>query len=317
MTHISKNLEAGKQIAPDSHYQEVDSLEASFFMLGMANISRWGFPALAAVLLGTSVYSLVDAAHERRQTQELAATNTALRASLSQMQSQLLSVSGRLDQLATQAPAYVESQLATQPPPPVEPVKPASRVRSKARIIVGVRPSAPREDPRWNEMQSRLSEQQQQLNSTRQEIDKTREDLEGKLGSTHDELSGSIARNQKELQALQKLGERNYYEFEIDKSKQFRKVGPLSVSLRKVNQKHKFYDLALMVDDQQLEKKHVNLYEPMMLSMSDRPQPIELVVNEIHDNLIKGYISEPKYKKAELAVTNTAAEEKPPVLQQR
>ena len=183
-------------------------------------------------------------------------------------------------------------------------------------MIADVRPSVPKEDPRFNDLKSRLSDQQQQLNSTRQEIDKTREELDGKLNSTHDELSGSIARNHDELVELQKRGERSYYEFEIDKSKQFRRVGPLNVSLRKVNQKHKYYDLALVVDDQQLEKKHLNLYEPMMLSTSDRPQPIELVVNEIHDNLIKGYISEPKYKKAELAQTNNDGE-KPPVLQQR
>ena len=140
--------------------------------------------------------------------------------------------------------------------------------------------------------------------------------IEGKLNSSHDELSGSIAKNHEELVALQKRGERNYYEFEIDKSKQFQKVGPLSVSLRKVNQKHGYYDVALMFDDRQLEKKHVNLYEPMMLSTADRPQPIELVVNQIHDNFVKGYISEPKYKKDELALTRTS-DEKPKVLQQR
>jgi chromosome segregation ATPase len=282
-------------------------------MLGLVNISRWGLPALAAVLLGTTVYSLTDLAHERRQTQDLSATNTALHASLSQVQNELAVVSERIDQLAKPAP--VEPEAVAPLAEPVAPTKSAVRVRKKARVIADVRPSVPKEDPRFNDLQSRLSDQQQQLDNTRQEIDKTREDLDGKLNSTHDELSGSIAKNHDELVELQKRGERNYYEFEIDKSKQFRKVGPLSVSLRKVNQKHKYYDLTLVVDDQQLEKKHLNLYEPMMLSTSDRPQPIELVVNEIHDNLIKGYISEPKYKKAELAQTNTAGEE--PVLQQR
>ena len=267
-------------------------------------VARWGFPALTAVLLGTSVYSWVDLSHERRQTQDLAATNTALRASVSQMQNQLQVVSDRLNQVATHPP-LPEPQSA---PAPATPVQPVARVRPKTRVVAEVRPAVPREDPRWNDMQSRLSEQQQQLDNTRQEIDKTRGDLEGKLSSTHDELSGSIAKNHDELVALQKLGERNYYEFQIDKSKQFRRVGPLSVSLRKVNQKHKYYDLALVVDDQQLEKKHVNLYEPMMFSTSDRPQPLELVVNEIHDNVIKGYISEPKYKRSELAQTHPADE---------
>ena len=233
-------------------------------MLGTSNISSWGLPMLTAALLGTSVYSLTDLAHERRQTQDLSATNAALRASLSQTQDQLAVVSARVDQLATPAP--VEPKAAATQAEPVAPARSALRVRPKVRVIADVRPSVPKEDPRFNDFQSRLSDQQRQLDSTRQEIDKTREDLDGKLNSTHDELSGLIARNHDELVVLQKRGERSYYEFEIDKSKQFRRVGPLNVSLRKVNQKHKYYDLALVVDDQQ-----------------------------------PGHITEPKYKKAELA----------------
>jgi hypothetical protein len=314
MTRISNSLVTGKKIACDPGIGKFRTSGGFVSMLGMVNISRWGLPALTAVLLGTSVYSLTDLSHERQQTQNLTATNAALRASLSQMQNQLAAVSNRVDQLATPAP--VAPQAVTTLTEPVAPPKSAPRVRPKVRVIADVRPSVPKEDPRFNDLQSRLSDQQQQLDSTRQEIDKTREELDGKLNSTHDELSGSIAKNHDELVELQKRGERNYYEFEIDKSKQFRKVGPLSVSLRKVNQKHKYYDVTLVVDDQQLEKKHLNLYEPMMLSTSDRPQPIELVVNEIHDNFVRGYISEPKYKKAELALTNTDGE-KPPVLQER
>jgi hypothetical protein len=280
----------------------------------MMNISRWGLPALTAALLGTSAYTVADLSHERRQTQDLSATNADLRSSLVQMQNQLQVVSARLNQLATQPPTQppsaVEPEQAPRPSAFVEPVKPAVRARPKIRVVADTRSSVPKEDPRWTDVQLRLNDQQQQLSSARQEIDKTRDDLEGKLSSTHDELSGSIAKNHDELVELEKRGERNYYEFEIDKSKQFSKVGPLSVSLRKVNQKHRYYDLALVVDDQQLEKKHLNLYEPMMLSTSDRPQPIELVVNEIHDNVVKGYISEPKY-------STSSAENKPPVLQQR
>jgi hypothetical protein len=283
---------------------------------GMINISRWGLPALTAALLGTSVYNVADLAHESRQTQDLSATNADLRSSLAQMQNQLQTVSDRLNQLATQPPAAVEPEQAPRPSAFDETARPAARARPKIRVVADVRSKVPMEDPRWTDVQSRLNDQQQQLSSTRQEIDKTRDELEGKLNSTHDELSGSIAKNHDELVELEKRGERNYYEFEIDKSKQFSRVGPLSVSLRKVNQKHKYYDLALMVDDQQLEKKHLNLYEPMMLNTSDRPQPIELVVNEIHDNLVKGYISEPKYKKAELASNNSPGNNSP-VLQQR
>ena len=62
----------------------------------------------------------------------------------------------------------------------------------------------------------------------------------------------------------------------------------------------------MMVDDFQLQKKNINLFEPVWITLSDRPQPVELVVNEIHKDLIKGYISEPKYKKSELAASAAA-----------
>jgi hypothetical protein len=93
----------------------------------------------------------------------------------------------------------------------------------------------------------------------------------------------------------------------LDKSKQFQHVGPLSLSLRKANSKRMYYDLALMVDDRQLEKKHANLYEPLMFSLADRPEPIQVVVNQIDKNKIKGYISEPKYKRSDLASSASTA----------
>ena len=58
----------------------------------------------------------------------------------------------------------------------------------------------------------------------------------------------------------------------------FQRVGPFSVSLRKVNFKRKSYDLAMIVDDNQLQKKSVNLYEPVWIRVGDHPQPAELVV---------------------------------------
>ena len=74
----------------------------------------------------------------------------------------------------------------------------------------------------------------------------------------------------------------------------------------------------MTVGDQQIEKTHVSLYEPIMLTMSDRPQAIELVVNEISDNQVKGYVSDAKYKKSELASTpNAPAQAESKELQRR
>jgi hypothetical protein len=148
------------------------------------------------------------------------------------------------------------------------------------------------------QLQTQVAEQQKQLDSSREDLNRTREDLEGKVNSTRDELSGSIALTHDQVVDLQKRGERNYFEFTLGKAKDFRRVGPFSVSLRKINFKRKSYDLAMIVDDIQLQKKNVNLYEPVWIRVGTQPQPAELVVNQINKDQIQGYISEPRYKQS-------------------
>jgi hypothetical protein len=49
------------------------------------------------------------------------------------------------------------------------------------------------------------------------------------------------------------------------------------------------------------------------LNLSDRPQPLELVINQITKDHISGYLSEPKYKRSELgqaAANGTPADAK-------
>lgn len=211
-----------------------------------------------------------------------------------------------------------------------ERVKPAP-VRRAAGAKARRKPAAPviANDPRVDKLQGQLSDTQQELARTRDElsgkIDSTRSDLgnslaqtrdefnkkhdeiAGRLDSTRDDLNGSIAKTHDEIVALRKRGEQNIYEFRLDKSKQFQRVGPISVSLRNTNPKHKTYDVAMMVEDNQLDKKHINLYEPVWINLSDRPQAVQLVVNHVDKTQISGYVSEPKYKKSELA----SATEKP------
>ncbi len=263
---------------------------------------NWGAIILVLVLCCTIALGGIFLVREHRATQDLAAGNQKLAASLSQVQSQLAVVTDKLNALATAPPA-------APPPAPVTQaaVEKPSAMPEKPHVNARRRLTARRaaEDPRWKQMQSQLADQQKELAATREEVAKARNDLEGNLNSTRDELNGSIARTHDELVALEKRGERNYIEFQLDKSKEFQRVGPISLSLRKVDFKKKYYDLVMMVDDFQLQKKNVNLFEPVWITLSDRPQPVELVVNEIHKDLIKGYISEPKYKKSELAAANT------------
>jgi hypothetical protein len=265
--------------------------------------SQWRVYALAMVFIIAAGASYRYVSSERQQKHDLAAANQRLASSVAQLQKELHSMSNQLSEL----------QARPAPPPPA-PV----RTQRSAHVRPAARSSVVREDPRLARIQSQLSEQQKQIAGARADIDRTksdlsqtRGDLQSNIDSTKSELNGSIARTHDEVVALQKRGERNYYEFSIDKSKQYSRVGPLSIGLRKADTKHKRFNVAMLVDDNELQKNSVNLYETVWISLSDRPQPIELVVNKIAKDHIEGYLSEPKYKKSELSSTGSINPAKP------
>ncbi len=257
---------------------------------GVRSNFRWAVGLIAILLVGGMGFGLAYLSRERSQLKDLTAANQNLNAALERTQVQLRTLTERLNERA------VNTLRA--------PLAPATGARTvTARPRTATRAAA---DPRVKQLQTQLAEQQKQIDSSREDLTKTREDLESRVNSTHDELSGSIARTHDEVAELQKRGERNYYEFKLDKTKDFQRVGPFSVSLRKVNFKRKSYDLAMIVDDNQLQKKSVNLYEPVWIRVGDHPQPAELVVNQITKNQIQGYISEPKYKQSAFSEKNPA-----------
>lgn len=118
------------------------------------------------------------------------------------------------------------------------------------------------------------------------------------MAVTNQTMAASLTQLQSELQSVSartySVTARTYYEFQIEKSRRFQRAGPLRLSLRKVDFRHKSFDLAMLVDDNQVRKKNVTLNETVRISLADRPQPLELVVNKIGRNQIRGYVSEPK-----------------------
>jgi hypothetical protein len=158
-----------------------------------------------------------------------------------------------------------------------------------------------KDDPRWKQMQDQLAENKQQIDATQEDVANARTEMANTLNSTKDELGGSIAKTHDELVELEKKGERSYFEFNLVKSKAFERVGPMSLSLRKTNVKNAFYDVSVLVEDSRLNKKHINLFEPVLFYPSDNHQPLELVVNRIDKDSIRGYVSAPKYKENQAA----------------
>lgn len=232
----------------------------------------WGI--VLVVLMCVAVLSLGFVAYERGVAKQLSTQNAAMSMVLDQTRSQLQGVTAKLTQLSQEQQA--------------EAARAAQRSASQHR---GARSSARRkiDDPRWKQVQDQLAEHQKAIESAQSD-----------LASAKTELSGSIARTHEELVALAKKGERNYYEFDLSRSKQFTREGPIGVSLRKANSKHAYADLELLVDDAQLTKKHVNAFEPVAFYTSQSKQPVELVINQVSKDRIHGYVSTAKYKASDL-----------------
>lgn len=105
--------------------------------------------------------------------------------------------------------------------------------------------------------------------------------------------SGLIATNQHDLDILKHRGDRNYYEFTLEKG-QKRPISTVSLELRKTDEKHSRYTLEVYADDKRIEKKDRGLNEPVQFYTGKDNFLYELVVNSITRNQVKGYIATPK-----------------------
>jgi hypothetical protein len=136
-----------------------------------------------------------------------------------------------------------------------------------------------------------------QVTKTQADLDKTISDLKSARGDLGVQ-SGLIATNASELQALRRLGERNYFEFKLGKKKEFERVGDITLKLRSVDPKKNKYTVDVMADDKLTEKKDRTINEPVQFYTSKAKQPYEIVVNQVQKDMIIGYLTTPKEQTA-------------------
>ncbi|MGD0906794.1 MAG: hypothetical protein ABSA96_04385 [Candidatus Acidiferrales bacterium] len=128
------------------------------------------------------------------------------------------------------------------------------------------------------------------VNGVKTDLSATKGNLE-QLRGEHGEL---IARNHEELEQLKRMGERDYYEFTLTSKGQKEHVGSTQIEFRSASAKKHQYTVALYVDDMRLEKKNKAVNEPIYFYAGGSRQPLELVVNQVSDKKITGYLSAPK-----------------------
>src|SRR5271169_3330069 len=100
------------------------------------------------------------------------------------------------------------------------------------------------------------------IEAPRSDLEATKSKLERASGDMG-VMSGLIARNHDDLEGLKRKGDRNYYEFTIQKSKSAQRVGPVQIALNKTDQKKSRYTITVLADDKSIEKKDKTSGEPV------------------------------------------------------
>jgi chromosome segregation ATPase len=150
------------------------------------------------------------------------------------------------------------------------------------------------------ESESKIGQVSTELGGAKTDIEATKKDLEatkGRLERTVGDLgvaSGLIAHNREDLEELKRRGERNIFEFDLRKSKTPQRVGPVQITLQKVDTKRFKYTMTVNADDKSIEKKDRTVNEPVQFYVKGARTPYEIVVFEVAKDRATGYLTTPK-----------------------
>jgi len=129
--------------------------------------------------------------------------------------------------------------------------------------------------------------------ATKSDLESTKTQLNRVMGDAG-VMSGLIATNHDELEVLKHKGDRNYYEFSLQKGAKPTLLATIKLQLKKVDEKHSRFTLNVSADDRTIEKKDKGLDEPVQFYTGKDPVLYELVVNSMEKNKVSGYLSTPK-----------------------
>jgi chromosome segregation ATPase len=267
-------------------------------------------PVLAAGILALGGFSYFHQSAQtedlRRQVVAFQRDNAALRSSLSKSDSELQTALDAVHEELASARQDDSSALA----------KAQAAVRKHADLVAGR--IAEQQKQQGEQLSAELDQVKQSTNekatelggkldgistevgavksdvaSAKSNIDETRGDLQrarGDMGL----MSGLIATNEKQIQYLRDLGDRNIYEFTIARTAGMQKVGDIQVMLKKADTKRNRYTLDVRADDKLVEKRDKTANEPVQFYTSRARQPYELVVNQVQKDKVTGYLATPK-----------------------
>lgn len=122
------------------------------------------------------------------------------------------------------------------------------------------------------------------------------------------EMGTLIARNHDEIDQLRRMGQRDYFEFTVQRKAGATKVGSIQIELKDTNTKKNRYTINVLADDNSFEKKDRSVNEPIFFYTGGTRAALELVVNKVTKTTATGYLSIPKASGATSASTATSGQ---------
>ena len=108
------------------------------------------------------------------------------------------------------------------------------------------------------------------------------------------EMGTLIARNHDEIDQLRHMGQRDYFEFTVQRKGGATKVGSIQIELKDTNTRKNRYTINVLADDNSFEKKDRSVNEPIFFYTGGTRAALELVVNKVTKSSATGYLSIPK-----------------------
>jgi len=256
---------------------------------------RWIAVLFAVLFAGLAVLAYVGHSQQSRLEQDLSRQveqNKVLSAQLEQANSRLADLKGHLE-VTEQKVGMTRSELA-QARSRSESIRKEQQT-SDQKLASQLSQVKQESEEKINSVATEVGGAKKDIESTRTDLEATKGKLERATGDMG-VMSGLIAHNRDDLEELRRRGDRNYYEFTVQKSKTPQRVGPVQMSLNKADQKKSRYTVTVFADDRSIEKRDKTAGEPVQFYMrgATRMAPYEIVVFDVGKNQIKGYLSTPK-----------------------
>jgi chromosome segregation ATPase len=257
-------------------------------------LPRW-VPVLFVVafaLVGYLLYADYSQREALRKNQDNANKKTqAMVAELEKTNSRLADLRGELD-VTTQKLGLTQDELA-RARGLAQSVK-QQQQKSDAQLREQIGAVQADTTTKFGQMSTQLNGTQTDLNTTKADLAAAKETMQSMKGDLGVQ-SGLIARNHDEVEELKRLGERDIFEFSLNRTnKGPEHVGPIQVQLRKTDPKKYRYTLNVVADDKVIEKKDRTAGEPIQFYVRGVRAPYEIVVFDVSKDQVKGYLSTPK-----------------------